>query len=116
MAELPLSDAISQYLQAVSSGERVAAAQELSRFARWYGGDRLIADITPGDLERYQEHISTTGSDPAKLMPLRGFFVVAQRRKQLGLDHVEGGEHASTAGPPERGAQCLLPRLLQRSP
>jgi transcription elongation factor GreA len=84
MADLPLSDAISQYLQTVNAGDRVAAAQELSRFARWYGGDRLIAQVTPGDLERYQEHISATGSDPAKLMPLRQFFVVAQRRKQLG--------------------------------
>ena len=83
MADLPLSDAISQYLQSISEADRRAAAQELSRFSRWYGGDRPLDRVTPGDLERYQEHIGSTGSDPARLMPLRQFFVVAQRRKLL---------------------------------
>lgn len=84
MAEdLTLSQAISGYLRNVRSDERNSAAQELSRFARWYGGERPLKAISPGDLERYQDQLGSTGGDPGKLGPLRQFFVDARRRKLL---------------------------------
>jgi transcription elongation factor GreA len=80
---LTLSQAISAHLQSVDTLERQLAAQELARFARWYGGDRPIRAISPGDLERYQDQLSSTGGNPARLEPLRQFFVSARQRKLL---------------------------------
>ncbi len=81
--DLTLSEAISDYLRSVKAAERNAAAQELSRFARWYGGERPIRLISPGDLERYQDQLGATGGDPGKLGPLRQFFGEARKRKLL---------------------------------
>jgi transcription elongation factor GreA len=81
--DLTLSDAISNYLRVAKAPDRNAAAQELTRFARWYGGERLIRTINPGDLERFQEQLGTTGGDPSRLEPLRQFFVDARQRKLL---------------------------------
>ena len=79
--DLTLSEAISSYLRTVEPSERNTAAQELSRFARWYGGERPIRPISPGDLERYQDQLISIGGDPAKLGHLRQFFVIARQRK-----------------------------------
>ena len=81
--DLTLSQAVSEYLRTADPSERNAAAQELSRFARWYGGHRLIRQISPGDLERYQDQLGSTGGDPGRLEPLRQFFVDARQRKLL---------------------------------
>lgn len=81
--DLILSQAISNYLQTTSPEERTSAAQELSRFARWYGGAKPLRSILPGELERYQDQLSSTGGDPAKLGPLRQFLVDARQRKLL---------------------------------
>lgn len=81
--ELTLSDAISQYLRNVKAADRNVTAQELSRFARWYGGERPLRPMSPGDLERYQDQLATTGGDPTKLGPLRQFFVDARTRKLI---------------------------------
>lgn len=84
MAEdLTLWDAISNYLQSVKAAERNAAAQELGRFARWYGGERILRQISPGDLERYQEQFTVNGNDPTKLTPLRQFFSDARKNKLI---------------------------------
>jgi transcription elongation factor GreA len=81
--DLTLSDAISRYLQAVKTDERNFSAQELSRFAHWYGGDKPVRRISPGDLERFQDQLAATGGDPGKLGPLRQFFVDARQRKLI---------------------------------
>jgi transcription elongation factor GreA len=81
--DISLSDSITTYLQSVKSAERNSAAIELSKFARWYGGDRPLRRISPGDLERYQEQAATTGGDPTRLAPLRQFFSDAHKRRLL---------------------------------
>lgn len=81
--DLTLSQAISNFLHVVKAPDRNAAAQELSRFARWYGGQRPVRSISPGDLERFQDQLGFTGGDPGRLEPLRQFFVDARQRKLL---------------------------------
>ena len=81
--DLTLSQAISRYLRSVDEADRNFVAQELSRFARWYGGERPVRSISPGDLERYQDQFSSTGGDPGRLEPLRQFFVDARQQKLL---------------------------------
>lgn len=81
--DLTLSDAISMFLRTVDAAERNVTAQELSRFARWYGGERPVRAIAPGDLERYQDQLLSIGGDPAKLGHLRQFFTVARQRKLI---------------------------------
>jgi len=81
--DVTLSQAVSEYLRTADPTERNAVAQELSRFARWYGGHRPVRLISPGDLERYQDQLGSTGGDPGRLEPLRQFFVDARQRKLL---------------------------------
>jgi transcription elongation factor GreA len=82
-SDISLSDSIATYLQTVKPAERNSAAIELSKFARWYSGDRPLRRISPGDLERYQEQAAATGGDPARLTPLRQFFSDAHKRRLL---------------------------------
>ena len=44
---LSLGEAVSNYLSDVSSGTKNASQAEVSRFARWYGKERSISDLTP---------------------------------------------------------------------
>lgn len=110
--ELTLSEAIASYLRSVKPEERAAAAQELNRFARWYGSDRPLRRITPADLERYQEQLGSSSGDPSRLAPLRSFFTDARQRKLLDQPlaahirirrrgNARTGNGASVAGPVE---------------
>ena len=81
--DISLSDSITTYLQTMKAADRNAAAIELSKFARWYGAERPLRRISPGDLERYQEQAAATGGDPARLVPLRQFFSDAHKRRML---------------------------------
>ena len=78
-----VSQSISEYLRTAQLADRAAAAQELTRFARWYGGDRPLRSIAPGDLERYQDQLASIGGGSNRLEPLRQFFVEARQRKLL---------------------------------
>jgi hypothetical protein len=79
-----LSEAVSSYLGSIAPDKRRRAGPELSRFARWCGGDRRIRSITPADVERYQQQ-TTQGRDPNDLQLLRDFFSYAREHEMTEL-------------------------------
>jgi transcription elongation factor GreA len=80
-----LSQAVANYLATLKIEQRGTAGPELSKFTRWYGAERPIRQIFPGDVERYQEQVAQNGGDPNKLEPLRAFFSYARQKKLI--DH-----------------------------
>lgn len=57
-SNLTTGQAVTSYLSTLTHEEKSAASQELNNFARWYGGQKPIASLTPPDLEGYQGQLT----------------------------------------------------------
>ncbi len=76
---ITLSDATRQFISQISDEDRPAFQQELSRFLRWYGRDRLVQDVTPPQVDDYIQEVQKTGGDyKSRLLPLRSFLAYAR--------------------------------------
>jgi transcription elongation factor GreA len=61
--------------------------RELSRFVRWFGGNRNPGDITGQTLETYQQQVESTGADAGRrLEPLKSFVLFLQRKGLIEKD------------------------------
>ncbi len=122
-----LSQAISDYLGRTDVQEREAAAQELNRFQRWYGGHVSMRSIAPIDIDRYQEHLAQSGLDgSARLEHLKAFLTYARkqrltdvnlgalvrlRRKSVGTRQRQDGPSASTVAMRRTGYEQMKAEL-----
>lgn len=76
---ITLSEATRQFMSRVAEDERNAYQQELSRFLRWYGRDRLLQEVTPPQVDDYVQEVQKTGGDyQSRLLPLRSFLAFAR--------------------------------------
>ncbi|MDO8692051.1 MAG: transcription elongation factor GreA [Dehalococcoidia bacterium] len=75
---ITLSEATRQFISQMADEERPVFQQELSRFLRWYGRDRLIQDVTPPQVDDYVQEVQRTGGDQSRLLPLRTFLAYAR--------------------------------------
>lgn len=95
-----LGQAISNYLPSLPPPERESAARELSRLGRWLGNDRPMAQITPAEVERYQEQFADSSVDlNARLQPVKDFLNQLKARK---LTATNLGAHIRLRRPPGR--------------
>jgi transcription elongation factor GreA len=68
----------------LSSEEKATKGQELNNFVRWFGRDRVIAELTAPEVAKYAEQINTSSTDPPKkLEPVRDFLQYAKKEKLL---------------------------------
>ncbi len=78
MTEIPqlsLSKAQTQFLTTLKETARKEAQQEVSRFVRWCGRDRRLADITPLEVGNYAEEFAGSVTvDIKRLVPVRKFL------------------------------------------
>lgn len=78
---MTLSEATRLFLSQVEEEERPAYQQELGRFLRWYGRDRLLQEVTPPQVDAYVQDVQKSGGDYlARLLPLRGFLTFAREK------------------------------------
>lgn len=76
---ITLSEATRQFILQIADEERRTYQQELSRFLRWYGRDRLLQEVTPPQLDDYVQEVQKTGGDyQSRLLPLRSFLAFAK--------------------------------------
>ncbi len=75
---ITLSEATRQFISQIADEERPVFQQELGRFMRWYGRDRLLHDVTPPQVDDYVQEVQRTGGDQARLLPLRIFLTYAK--------------------------------------
>lgn len=82
--DLSLSEAVTNFLSALSPEKGQEAQQELTKFIRWYGGDRLLRGLTALEVEKYGESLSSSLTDPEKTMePIRNFLSFAKKKKMI---------------------------------
>lgn len=76
-----LGEAASGFLASLSSEERKASQQEVHKFVRWYGRERLISGLTAPEVANYAERLSSSDIDYVKKLELvRAFLVYANKQ------------------------------------
>ncbi len=95
-----LGQAISDYLSRTPLEDRETAARELGRFARWLGPDIPLAQITPIDVQRYQEQFPESSVDiNRRLEPVKTFLTSLKTQK---LTTINLGAHIRLRRPATR--------------
>ncbi len=85
--ETNLAEAATRFLAGMAREQRQQTQQELSRFVRWFGGDRPIAALTPPEVENYCAGVGVSTTDPAeKLEPLKAFLSFAKKERLIGTN------------------------------
>ena len=76
-----LSDALSHYVAASMAKLDTYAHQELHRFARWMGRERVVDQVVPHDVARYAEEVAAAGGDiHGRLVPIKDFLTYLRQR------------------------------------
>lgn len=88
--DLTLHEAYTRYVRSLGEGKPDVAA-EVTRFARWFGGERAMRSLRPSDIERYGEETSKNPVDAARrLESVRGFLAYS---KKQGITDTNLGSH-----------------------
>lgn len=75
-----LSEMIAEYLSTLPPQEQPPQQQELQRFRRWIGDDRLVSELTSKDIEGYQDYLLTNRMDLSRAVPpLKAFLAFAEK-------------------------------------
>lgn len=75
-----LGQAASQFLACLPPEERKTNQQEVNRFARWYGLERPLANLTAPEVANYAERLSLSDTDYMKKLELiRAFLVYVKK-------------------------------------
>ncbi len=77
-----LQDLAAKYLATLPPAAQQQQQPEVSRFVRWFGTDRWVADLRGHDVENYAEGIAGNISDlPQRLETVRAFLAFARKEK-----------------------------------
>lgn len=78
---ITISEATRHFVSQVGEDERPLYQQELGRFLRWYGRDRLLHEVTPPQVDDYVQEVQKTGADcQSRLLPLKSFLAYAKEK------------------------------------
>lgn len=70
-----LGEAVTKFLISLPTEKRLIAQQEVSKFVRWYGEERLVENLSVPEIENYSEQITCSTTELAeKLAPVKGFL------------------------------------------
>ncbi len=78
-----LAQALATYISNLAEGDKNQAQQELSKFVRWSGRDRPLAELTPPEIGEYAELIASYGTAPEAarhLESIRGFLAFVHKQ------------------------------------
>lgn len=75
-----LVEALGPYMASVTEAQKGQVQQELLKFVRWCGHDRIFNTLTPPEVGRYAEMVGSTALNSAKhLDAVRGFLTFANK-------------------------------------
>lgn len=81
---LTLTEAITAFLATLPPDQKQVSQRELSKFIRWYGGERAISELNAKEISDYGENISSFVTNPVKkLEPVRSFLSFAKKKKLI---------------------------------
>ncbi len=81
---LSLDEAVTMYLATLPPEQRQESQQEVNKFVRWYGGGRLMSELTAREIGEYGESVSK--SITKKIEPVRNFLTFAKKKKLTELN------------------------------
>lgn len=77
---LTLGEAASRFLASLPPEEGSRSQQDVYKFVRWYGSERLFVGLTAPEVANYAERLSSSDIDYAKKLELvRGFLICARK-------------------------------------
>jgi transcription elongation factor GreA len=86
-----LGEAASIYLTNLSAEKRTISQQEIYRFNRWFGRERMFDSIKPSEIDNYSEQASRSDAGHAdKLALVRAFLSYAKKK---GWSEINLGTH-----------------------
>jgi transcription elongation factor GreA len=78
--DISLGEAAGNYLSGLKTEERGINQQEVNRLVRWFGSDRIFANIAAYEVEQYAEQISPLSTDYLKkVQAVKGFLNRARK-------------------------------------
>jgi len=84
-----LDEAVTMYLATLSPEQRKGGQQELKKFVRWFGGERLLSELTARAVEDYGQSVSSfvgVGDPVKKLEPVRNFLSYTKKKKLIAVN------------------------------
>ncbi len=78
---LSLGEAASHFLAESSQTKKKTSQQEVYRFVRWFGWERLFTEINAPDVANYAEQLSSSDTDYAKKLELIRAFLTYIKKK-----------------------------------
>ena len=76
-------DDVTMYLTTLSTPQRQEAQEELVKFARWFGRERKVNELSPREVEEYVQQLASVGATTLtqRLAHLKGFLNDARKRR-----------------------------------
>ncbi len=79
-----LGEAATRFLASLPPGEEGMSQQEVYRFVRWYGWERVLAELTAPEVASYAERLSLSDTDYIKKLELiQAFLVYAKKERWI---------------------------------
>jgi transcription elongation factor GreA len=107
-----LGDAVTPYIISVPQDKKLKAQQEVWRFIRWCGEDRLLSSLTVPLVSTYSEQITSSPTElPEKLEPVKEFLAFAHKKGWTATKlstHIKIIKRAARAG----GSRKKLPERI----
>ena len=79
-----LSEAVTMYLTTLSPEQKQESQEGLTKFVRWYGGERRLTGLSGLEIGNYCSGFGSSVVDPAnKLEPVRSFLAYTKKAKLI---------------------------------
>jgi transcription elongation factor GreA len=80
VSNITLEEAAGQFLSRLTSGEREVSQPEIYKFVRWFGRERVLANLNGREVAGYAERLSLSDTDYGRRLDrLRAFLAYAKK-------------------------------------
>jgi len=106
--KLTISEAVTRFLATSQAQKKPEYPQQIQKFLRWAGRERILADMTPRQVESYTE--ANAGETAEKLAAIRAFLAYANKS---GITSTNLGVHLKAKKVSVKASPAKETRLVQ---
>jgi transcription elongation factor GreA len=78
-----VAEAAACFIEGLSAEERELYQQSISHFARWFGKERIICELTPPEIANYAERLSISDAEYTKKLDIIRVFLSYAKKEGL---------------------------------
>lgn len=79
-ADISLGEATSRFIASVSNSQRSGHQQEILKFVRWFGSEKLVSRLTATEVSNYAERLAQMDADAAtKIEPIKALLAYIRK-------------------------------------